>query len=150
MNHTPATTPLSPSSYQLQVASQRACDSISTLALSMLGACAGFQLMQALCTLSQRLWVHVCNCPALPGNTGFLNHFWVLQSFCSLFCRDPWALAGRRCYVPLSTPVSQSLHAKQFWVSVLPATKRSFPVLRATLIYDIMINHQEWFNITLI
>lgn len=54
-----------------------------------------FESVLVLCTLSQTLWVHPCISSVVSGKSCFrraIHHLWLLQSLCSLFCIDPWAL----------------------------------------------------------
>lgn len=51
--------------------------------------------LQVLCILLWFLWVHKCSRPVLPGRncfTGVTSYF--LQSFCLVFCIDPWTWRG--------------------------------------------------------
>lgn len=89
---------------------------------------AWFGLIQVLCLLSWRVWVHMKGCPAVSWRNWFLvaiQHLWYFNSLCSLFNSDSCML-GEKCEIHmfhlwLSIPVavSFSLYFYQSWVSVL-------------------------------
>lgn len=54
-----------------------------------------FKLAQVLCTQSQPVWVHMCNCPTVLRehcSAVVIHCLWRLQSFCFLFHDMLWAL----------------------------------------------------------
>lgn len=67
--------------------------------------------VQILCVLWQPQWVHVCICPAVFGEHGFLavtHCLWLLSSFCFVFWDSPQVFGGRSCH----RDVSFSAHHK--------------------------------------
>ena len=105
--------------------SSRICDALSDL--HRLQACMWCTDMPAgktpihikknlvFCVLSQLLWSHPRNCPAMPRQQSpvVIHHLWLSLSLCP----SPWSLSlGWRSVIQMST-VSYSLHLDQLWVS---------------------------------
>lgn len=55
------------------------------------------QIFTVMCMLSQFIWVHICNCPAVYRKHRLLvviHHLWLLQPLFLLFSNDTWDLRG--------------------------------------------------------
>lgn len=90
----PGPTLLTPATWQWSFT--QGWDFVTTCSL----LCWGFVWLgcvQVLCVLWQPQWVHVCMCPAVFGENGFLavtHCLWLLSSFCFVFWDAPQSSGG--------------------------------------------------------